>query len=41
MAALAVAFAPDNYKNDPAIQKGLIEYETKQLYIAKGAFCEK
>jgi uncharacterized protein YciI len=27
--------------SDPAIQKGLVEYETKQLYIAKGAFCEK
>lgn len=33
--------AKDWIGNDPAIQNGLVEYETKQLYIAKGAFCEK
>ncbi len=33
--------ANDWINNDPAIQKGLIEVETKKLYIAKGSFCEK
>ena len=26
---------------DPAVQEGLMEYQTKKLYIAKGSFCEK
>ena len=26
---------------DPAVQEGLLELDFKQLYIAKGAFCEK
>ena len=26
---------------DPAVQEGLLELEFKQLYIAKGSFCEK
>jgi hypothetical protein len=26
---------------DPAVQDGLLELEIKQLWIAKGAFCEK
>ena len=27
--------------NDPAIQVGLIRFEKKTLWIAKGSFCEK
>jgi hypothetical protein len=26
---------------DPGIQEGLLEFQIKELYIAKGAFCEK
>ena len=26
---------------DPAVQEGLLELDFKQLYVAKGAFCEK
>lgn len=28
-------------ESDPAVQQGLLELEIKQLWIAKGAFCEK
>lgn len=28
-------------EQDPAVQKGFLEFEIKKLYIAKGAFCEK
>ena len=28
-------------ENDPAVREGLLELNRKQLYIAKGAFCEK
>ena len=28
-------------ENDPAVREGLLEPNRKQLYIAKGAFCEK
>lgn len=30
----------DVFENDPAIQEGLIEHQVKNLYIAKGSFCE-
>ena len=26
---------------DPAVQEGLLELDFKQLYIARGSFCEK
>lgn len=29
------------FENDPGVQKGLIELQTKKLYIAKGSLCEK
>jgi uncharacterized protein YciI len=28
-------------EQDPAVQKGFLDFEIKKLYIAKGAFCEK
>jgi uncharacterized protein YciI len=28
-------------ESDPGVQEGLLEFDIKQLYIAKGAFCEK
>jgi hypothetical protein len=28
-------------ENDPAVRGGLLEIWSKELYIAKGAFCEK
>ncbi len=28
-------------EQDPAVQKGFLEFEIKKLYIAKGSFCEK
>ena len=28
-------------ESDPAVQEGLLELDMKQLWIAKGAFCEK
>jgi uncharacterized protein YciI len=29
------------FENDPAVREGLLEISLKELYIAKGAFCEK
>jgi uncharacterized protein YciI len=29
------------FENDPAVREGLLELSFKELYIAKGAFCEK
>lgn len=29
------------FELDPGVQEGLIDLQTKQLYIAKGTFCEK
>jgi uncharacterized protein YciI len=31
----------ESIEQDPAVQKGFLEFEIKKLYIAKGAFCEK
>lgn len=32
---------PALFEADPGVQEGLLELETKKLYIAKGSFCEK
>jgi uncharacterized protein YciI len=29
------------FESDPGVQEGLIDIETKKLYIAKGSFCER
>jgi uncharacterized protein YciI len=31
----------ETIKKDPAVVSGLLKYEIKKLYIAKGSFCEK
>jgi uncharacterized protein YciI len=33
--------AEETIQADPAVKEGLINYEMKKLYIAKGSFCEK
>ncbi|MFM9837395.1 MAG: YciI family protein [Cyclobacteriaceae bacterium] len=32
---------PEVIEQDPAVREGLLELESKKLYVAKGAFCEK
>jgi uncharacterized protein YciI len=32
---------PEVFENDPGVQQGLLDIKIKQLYIAKGTFCEK
>jgi uncharacterized protein YciI len=34
-------FNKEAVEKDPAVREGLLELDFKQLYIAKGAFCEK
>jgi uncharacterized protein YciI len=32
---------PEVFESDPAVREGLLELSFKELYIAKGAFCER
>jgi uncharacterized protein YciI len=33
--------AENTIKSDPAVQQGVLSFESKKLWIAKGSFCEK
>lgn len=33
--------APELFETDPGVTEGLIDIQTKKLYIAKGSFCEQ